>query len=316
MKIYYWANNLSKTKGEGILANIFLKKITFYNPTYRLININNNINNNSSSFLYKYIYPIYGALKIRCYSVIKRETCYLNYLPLWNFILFILLPKNTILGPITGTIIERKLSCLEDFFKKISIKIIQLKFNKILFATNFFKINLNLHNNVYCNFILSDFKFKRNIRPKKFDFVIYHRKYETKGNEFIERIITFLTNNNYKIAVIGEKILNKKNLKNYGPVSRLKAKKIISESKYTIASAENLYSFFVQDCLSNGLIVFYNNIFKKYCSFFKTQLIPISYTNVKKSSKDIIFNLKIDRSIKKPSNNFEIYYKEYFKFNN
>jgi hypothetical protein len=38
---------------------------------------------------------------------------------------------------------------------------------------------------------------------KKFDFVIYHRKYETKGNEFIERIITFLTNNNYKIAVIG-----------------------------------------------------------------------------------------------------------------
>ena len=316
MKIYYWANNLSKTNGEGILANLFLKKIIFYNPTYELININSRINYNSSSLLHKYIYPVYGALKIRWYSIIKRKTCFINYLPLWNFIIFILLPKNTILGPITGTIIQRKLSPLEDFFKRISIKIIHLKFNKILFASNFFKKNLNLPNNFYYNFILSDFKFKKNIKPKKFDFVIYHRKYETKGNEFIKRVIIFLANKNYKIAVIGEKILSKKNLKNFGFVNRLKAKIIISESRYAIASAENLYSFFVQDCLSNGLIVFYNDIFKKYCTFFKNQLIHINYKNINKSLRVIFFNLKIYKSIKEQNVNFEIYYKEYFKFNN
>jgi len=37
-----------------------------------------------------------------------------------------------------------------------------------------------------------------------------------------------------------------------------KANKIISECKYAISNPENLYSFFVQDCLSNNLIVFYN----------------------------------------------------------
>ena len=52
--------------------------------------------------------------------IIKKKTCYINYLPLWNFIIFIILPKNTILGPITGTIVKRKLSYLEDIFKKIN----------------------------------------------------------------------------------------------------------------------------------------------------------------------------------------------------
>ena len=34
---------------------------------------------------------------------------YLNYLPLWNFLIFILLPPKTLLGPITGgSQIQRK----------------------------------------------------------------------------------------------------------------------------------------------------------------------------------------------------------------
>ena len=91
--------------------------------------------------------------------------------------------------------------------------------------------------------------------------MIYYRKYETKGNEFIKKIIIILLKNNYKIAIIGDKIINNKNINNFGYVKRQKAKKIISMSRYSIASAENLYSFFAQDCLSYGLIVFYNNIF-------------------------------------------------------
>ena len=32
----------------------------------------------------------------------NKEICYINYLPLWNFLIFILLPPKTILGPVTG----------------------------------------------------------------------------------------------------------------------------------------------------------------------------------------------------------------------
>ena len=32
----------------------------------------------------------------------NERVCYLNYLPLWNFLIFIFLPPKTILGPITG----------------------------------------------------------------------------------------------------------------------------------------------------------------------------------------------------------------------
>ena len=31
-----------------------------------------------------------------------NKICYINYLPIWNFLIFVVLPKKTILGPITG----------------------------------------------------------------------------------------------------------------------------------------------------------------------------------------------------------------------
>ena len=31
-----------------------------------------------------------------------NKTCYVNYLPMWNFLVFLILPPSTLLGPITG----------------------------------------------------------------------------------------------------------------------------------------------------------------------------------------------------------------------
>ena len=86
---------------------------------------------------------------------------------------------------------------------------------------------------------------------------------------------------NYKFAIIGDKIILKDS-KNFGYISRKKANKIISQSKYAIANPENLYSYFVQDCLSNHLIVFYNKFFKNYNSLNLKNLTPITFNNTKK----------------------------------
>ena len=44
-------------------------------------------------------------LKKKYYSGI----CYVNFLPLWNFFLFMFLPKQTILGPITGSVYKKRI---------------------------------------------------------------------------------------------------------------------------------------------------------------------------------------------------------------
>lgn len=267
-----------------------------------------------NSFIDKYILPFYGIFKIWTYHLRNQKTCYINYLPLWNFLIFLLLPKKTLLGAITGTIIKRKFGLILNFFNKVSIKIISIKFDKILLSTNFFKNEFN-KKKVFDNFLLYSFKYQKKSKTKRFDFIIYYRKHSTKGNYFLLEIIKFLIKN-YKVAVIGEKLINHKNIKNFGYLPRNLANKIISQSRYGIASAENLYSFFTQDCLSRKLIIFYNQIFKKYCHHFQKQLVPIDYFKINKSKKKILFNLKKKNNfkIKHLNFNFETYFDEYFKF--
>ena len=50
---------------------------------------------------FKYLSPILDIFF--CWIKSKNQNnCYLNYLPFWNFLIFMLLPQQTILGPITG----------------------------------------------------------------------------------------------------------------------------------------------------------------------------------------------------------------------
>jgi hypothetical protein len=313
LNIYYWANDRSFNTGEGIQANQFINEIQKYNPSLKLISINRNTNI-KNNLIGKYITPFYGVIKIWQHALLGRKTCFINYLPLWNFIIFLLLPKKTILGPITGTIVPRKYNTLLSIFKIISVKIISIKFNKILFSTNFFINYFKNKSNLYCNFIFSEFRFNKIKLIKKYDFVIYNRRHSTKGNDFIIRIIELLSNNKLKIAVIGDQIKNIKNIKNFGYIKREFTKKIISQSKYSLASAENLYSFFTQDCLSENLTVFYNDYFKNYCHFFKDQLIPLNYSNADKSFNDLKKKISLIRNNRINKNiNFDIFFKNYFK---
>ena len=83
------------------------------------------------------------------------------------------------------------------------------------------------------------------------------------------------------------------NVVNFGYCDNKKAIRIISLCKYAIGNKENLYSFFVQDCLKHNLTVFYNREFTKFESFKFNNFHPIVFndhkdsieTNFKKNKK-------------------------------
>ena len=287
--IYYWASDISKNSGEGILANSFISNYSKENKKIKFINIskndihqkkNNFIKNyyNYNSLYHKYIHPIVGVIKLWKIYKKNKEISYINYLPLWNFILFFLLPKKTILGPITGSINRNILvSFIFNNLEKLSLFIIKKKKFEIFFSHNFFleKHNLNKKKFKY-NFILKDFKFKKNNKEKKYDFVIYYRKNSKLKKNYIYNLIYLLIDQKFKIVVIGDKI-NFKKIKNMGYIPRSKTQKIISETHYAIANPENLFSYFVQDCISVKVRVFYNHFFKKYNIFNLKTMTPIYF---------------------------------------
>ena len=99
-KLYYWTCDDSKASGEGRLAFFFKKKLQV---NYNLIKINPEFLNGKNYFLkHKYIIPLVGIFFCWKFFFKKKKICYINYLPLWNFIIFLFLPPNTLLGPITG----------------------------------------------------------------------------------------------------------------------------------------------------------------------------------------------------------------------
>tara|TARA_B100000700_G_C15017211_1_gene843893 strand:- start:679 stop:1596 length:918 start_codon:yes stop_codon:yes gene_type:complete len=303
-KIYFWACDISDNSGEGILANLFLRKYFSNKKKIKLININkknknqkrNNFVKNKRKFdsiYHKYIFPFIGILNLWLKFFQSKKICYLNYLPLWNFIIFLLLPPKTILGPITGTAFRDNYINIFNFFEKISLIIIKFRYKKVIFSTNFYtKKYLLSKKDFKSDFILNDFKIEKARRQKKYDFVIYYRKNSKLQKDYINNIIYNLGKFNYKFAIIGDKIKITQG-KNFGYVNRKKVKKIISQSKFGISNPENLYSFFVQDCLSYNLLVFYNIFFIKFISVYKNNLIPITFKNIKKDLQIILKKTKI-----------------------
>jgi hypothetical protein len=236
------------------------------------------------------------------------------------------LPPKTIIGPITGSLIYNKQSFLDiiirgillKIFVKISLLIIFFRNKKILFSTELLKecINKNDLNKVYFNYILKSFngffkkKSKRNI-----DFLIYYRKHNNKNNSIVNYFVDNSFYENYKIVVIGDK-LNFNNIKNIGYVKRDVVKKLLSRTKYTFGSSENLYTLFVIDAISSNVFIF----FDKKLNNFNTQInynkmLAIDFNNKKESLNIILKNLrKVKKNKKKNSfvvKNFNSYFEQY-----
>ena len=71
------------------------------------------------NFIHKYLSPFQGVIFLLYHHFIKKnKICYVNFLPLWNTLLFILLPSKAVLGPITGYKFNGKVTNLNSLIRK------------------------------------------------------------------------------------------------------------------------------------------------------------------------------------------------------
>ena len=178
------------------------------------------------------------------------------------------LPPKTILGPITGGSKYLKKPYLNfylrhivlNFFCMLSIQILKLRQNKLLFSTDLLKYKFNNFKNVKFNYVFKDFKFIDKNQNRKFDIIFYLRSHKNK-NTLLNINLANSLSEKFNVITIGEKIKNK-NIINLGNINKNNLYNILQKTKYSLLSAENIYSFFALDCLSNGVHVFYHNTSK------------------------------------------------------
>ena len=143
-----WACDYSLSTGEGNLARLFVKKkLSGYRVIFNKVSKKSIKDGFIKKILYyKYISPIIGILYCWYWHLNGKKVCYLNYLPLWNFIIFLFLPPRTILGPITGGSFFLDVSVYSLFrkyifplFYQLSVTILYFRKTKLLFSTNLLK---------------------------------------------------------------------------------------------------------------------------------------------------------------------------------
>jgi len=324
-KIYIWCSNLDTFSGEGILANKFISDLKKKNPYFKYhtkspnkkkLNITKIVLGSNYDRFY---IPFHGIIYLWLvyFSKKDKKLCFVNYLPLWNFFIFLFLPPNTILGPITGGSQYYKKPIINyfirnyvfKFFYKISFLIIRMRFKKALFSTDLLRNKID-NKGFYFNYILKDLVFKKYNINKKFDIVFYLKDHHNKNTNLQVDLANQLAKK-YRIVTVGKKT-NNKLIKEFGFISRKKIKKILMRTKFAFLSTENIMSLFSLDCFQSNTYIIYDkkNIQKNYlinCSF------KIDYDDNKK-----LFNM-IDKLIKnykspkkfsvKEINNFDNYFK-------
>ena len=291
-KIYYWACDKSENSGEGKLALFFIQNLKkrFKTEEIKKPKFKNKLFNQIIN--YKYLIPFIGILYCWKYYFDNKRIYYINFLPLWNFLIFLLLPPNSNIGPITGGAkFPKKTSLIREylfpFFYKIS-EIIVIKRNfDLIFSTDLLKKYLKkktIQKSTF-NFIIKKFVFKnKKIKNKDIDFLIYFRNHKNKKKFFPIDLVNNLIKEGFNINIVGDK-LDIPNVKNHGFLKSNKIKKLQLRSKFTIYSEENLYSIFTLECITNNVLVIINKTNKYKLTFFKKRFIKIDYQNLKELRK-------------------------------
>ena len=272
--IYIWASDFRENSGEGKLARLYVQKTLRYkynyikviSPDLNYIFKNNKIFKrtkkkkiNFNSNFYKYFYPLIGCVISWYYFISKKNFVYLNYLPLWNFLIFTVLAPKTKIGPITGSKIlgkDKIRRFILPLFYKISIFVIYIRNSNVFFATDNLQhyVKKKLPNKEF-NYVLEYLKKEKNsIHIKTNDVVLYFRKHNNKNNNFFKKISKRLVNEGISLITFGD-ILDVKGVKNLGNIKHKKSIEVIKKSKIAINSSENFYTFFMMDCLNNGTYV-------------------------------------------------------------
>jgi hypothetical protein len=324
-KLFIYCCDLENYRGEGILANNFIKilKNIFTNLSIKIYTPENNLfyrkkigqKKLNHSFFYKYLSPLLGILMIWKHHLRGDKTVYVNFLPLWNFLLFLFLPKKTILGPITGSVYHGPNGKIKTFlrkiivqlFYKISIFFIRVKNLQCIFSTSllFNILPDTIRSKALFNFQLYDFNFF-NMCKKNIDIVYYNRNYHTKENS-VHLSILKKFKKRLNIFIVGDEVAGFKNL---GIISRINLIKILKKTKFTFSSAENQLSYFVLDAIACNVLVI--SLFSKKSYFFKKSFIILK-DNYEKKLENFFFTKHINCST---SNSLKILKKNNLKIFN
>ncbi len=316
--LHSWISDARNQDGESKLSITFCQEIStaydlviIYSPFNKIVIKNKKIisnvikkKTNKLNFYYKYISPFIGVFFLWYLHFIKRKkVAYINFLPLWNFLLFIFLPSRTFLGPITGYIYNDKINSLEDFFRKFflplfmsaSIKIINIKFKNVIFATyNLEKFAKKLSKKYTLNYSSIFINNKSYLEiEKEIDFVIYYRNYNSKKPFFLKLIIEYLSYKGKKIITYGDYFETEfSNIEQKGFIDEKLINNLMNRSKYTIISPENLYSITFYNALNNRVkIIFDKNLSNDLTNQFKQEIFfELDFDDIIKS-KDILDQL-------------------------
>ena len=257
--IYIWACDFKDYTGEGNLGRLFVKELKSKYKFRVFLNSRINLNN-------PYISIFKGIIFCWRQYLNKKKVCYLNYLPFWNFTIFLLLPPKTILGPITGGAAYLDTGIKNIFirgflfpiFYKFSELLLIFRDTELIFSTKLLKkyLSSTTIKKSKFNYVIKNFKFKKK-RKKSIDFLIYYKKHKNKVSFFPTNLIYKLIKNGFKINIVGDN-LDIPSVKNYGYISRNKMSYLQSITKYTLASGENFLSLFIIECISHHVKVISN----------------------------------------------------------
>lgn len=312
-KLFYWASDIRNISGEGILGNKFLNDLKKKFKDYKLIPLNKK-EYNYNSFFSKYIKPILAIFEIWICHLKGNRVAYINYLPLWNFLLFAALPSKTILGPITGTVNNKKFDTkvklkyllLEKIFYRITILFFFLKWKQLLFSTNMLYFNIPNKIKIKCqfNYILKDFKMKKLKNIKKNKIIFYYRNHSSKYNSNFFREINKISLN-YELVAFGDNYKNP-NVKNYGILNTKQLERLMSKCKYTFNGLENFYSLHLLNSIKNGLFVICDETLRKFNFHLQSNNI-LFYDYKDKNMNKKIINLLKKKIYSKKNQNLKIF---------
>jgi glycosyltransferase involved in cell wall biosynthesis len=280
-ELYCWACDTGTNRGEGQLLYKFINenynhyKSIILKNTFETIVVKNNLFDYGKytkttlklNFFRCYISPYIGILYLWYKFVLGKPVCYINFLPLWNFPIFLLLPPGTILGPITGSVYDGKIFNIQSFLRKylipilyfIGSKIISFRKQKIIFSTELLKPYIDEKKKLKYkfNYIFQNIKINNYNQVKDIDLLIYNRNYFNKSNSFFKRIITSFEKDKFNFYYFGDEIDTpcERYLK---ILDNNTVQKYLNRTKFTLISNENFHSFYCLEAVKNNVNLFYN----------------------------------------------------------
>ena len=290
--LYCWCCDNKKNTGEGKLSKLFINELNKVQKVKVYTVKNLNFNSFFSKVLnYKYFSPLVGILFCWLIFIKKERPAYVNYLPLWNSLLFIFLPPNTIFGPITGgsNFDNTKTNIIRKYIFPITYKISEFFLNirktNINFSTELLKPYLweSTKKKSKFNYVFKLIS-KKKKKQKKIDFLIYNRKYKNKENFFKLSEIKYLIKYKFNVHIVGDKI-NFKSVINHGYISNQKIQRLLEITRFSVTSDENIYSLFTIECINNNVKLITNKIYKNKIKYFKDNFIFLDQRNIKSINK-------------------------------